>query len=357
MSSLFSALNIKSLQLRNRLVVSPMCQYSSTDGFANDWHLVHLGSLAVGGAAVVFTEATAVTPEGRISPNDLGIWQDEHVDLLKRITTFIKAQGAIPGIQLAHAGRKASTQPPWLGNGPVMANEGGWQPVAPSPIAFKEGDLIPSELTVEEIAQLVNHFQQAAKRALEAGFQIIELHGAHGYLINEFLSTLSNQRTDQYGGSFENRCRFLLEVLESVQQVWPDNLPVFVRISATEWVDGGWNEGDSIALAKILQTKGVDLLDCSSGGNVPNVRITVKPLYQLSLSANIKKSTGILTGAVGLITTTEEAESIISNQQADLVFMAREFLRDPHFPLRAAFELNADTTWPKQYERARKKQV
>ncbi len=355
MAQLFSPLKIKSLELRNRIVVSPMCQYSSTDGFANDWHLVHLGSFAVGGAAVAFTEATAVSPEGRISPADLGIWKDEHIEFLQRITTFIKAQGAIPGMQLAHAGRKASTQPPWLGNGPITLAEGGWQPVAPSAVAYKEGQLVPTELTVEEIAALVNQFKLAAKRALTAGFEIIELHGAHGYLINEFLSPISNHRTDQYGGSFENRIRFLLEIIESIKKVWPENLPVFVRISATDWAERGWTENDSVQLANILKTKGVDLMDCSSGGNAANVKIPVKPLYQLSFATGIKKASGILTGAVGLITTAQEAENIIANSEADLVFLAREFLRDPHFPLRAAFELNAEAQWPRQYERAKKK--
>ena len=355
MAQLFSPLKIKSLELRNRIVVSPMCQYSSTDGFANDWHLVHLGSFAVGGAAIVFTEATAISPEGRISPEDLGIWKDEQIDFLQRITTFIKAQGAIPGIQLAHAGRKASTQAPWLGNGPIEPRNGGWQPVAPSAVAFKEGQLVPAELTITEIGTLINQFKLAAERALRAGFEIIELHGAHGYLINEFLSPISNQRTDEYGGSFENRIRFLLEIIESIKKVWPADLPIFVRISATDWAEGGWTENDSIQLANCLKTKGIDLMDCSSGGNAANVKIPVKPLYQLTFATNIKKATGILTGAVGLITTSKEAENIIANNEADLVFLAREFLRDPHFPLRAAFELNAETQWPKQYERAKKK--
>jgi 2,4-dienoyl-CoA reductase-like NADH-dependent reductase (Old Yellow Enzyme family) len=355
MSQLFSPLQIRSLTFKNRIVTSPMCQYSSTDGFANDWHLAHLGSFAVGGAALVFTEATAVTPDGRISPSDLGIWKDEHIEFLKRITTFIKSQGAIPGMQLAHAGRKASTQAPWIGNGPVQVKDGGWQPVAPSTIAFKEGDLLPLELTIEQICTIVDQFQQAAKRALEAGFEVIELHGAHGYLINEFLSPLSNHRTDKYGGPFENRIRFVMEILESVKKVWPDHLPIFIRISATDWAEGGWTENDSVNLAKVIMDKGIDLVDCSSGGNAAKVQIPVGPLYQLKFADKVKKEAGILTGAVGMITTSEEAESIIKNGQADLVFLAREFLRDPHFPLRAAYELKADTKWPKQYERAKKK--
>jgi len=332
-----------------------MCQYSGTDGFANDWHLVHLGSFAVGGSALVFTEATAVSPEGRISPGDLGIWQDEHIEFLKRITSFVKVQGAVPGIQLAHAGRKASTQQPWLGGKPIQQADGGWQTLAPSAIAFKDGDPVPAELSTDEIATVVNQFQQAAKRALAAGFEVIELHGAHGYLINEFLSPISNHRTDQYGGAFENRIRFLLEIIESVKQVWPEHLPIFLRISATDWAEGGWNENDSVALATILKTEGIDLIDCSSGGNAAKVQIPVRPLYQLPFAEKIKKESGILTGTVGMITTAEEAEGIISKGQADLVFMARELLRDPHFPLRAAHELKADITWPKQYERAKKK--
>jgi 2,4-dienoyl-CoA reductase-like NADH-dependent reductase (Old Yellow Enzyme family) len=356
MSNLFSPLTVKSLELRNRIVTSPMCQYSATDGFANDWHLVHLGSFAVGGSAIVFTEATAVSPEGRISPGDLGIWKDEHIEFLKRITTFVKSQGAISGMQLAHAGRKASTQAPWSGNGPIQPSEGGWQPLAPSAISFKDGDLVPAELTTEQIAIIVGQFQQAAKRALEAGFEIIEIHGAHGYLINEFLSPLSNHRTDQYGGSFENRTRFLLEIIESVKKVWPEHLPIFLRISATDWAEGGWNEKDSVQLANILKTKGIDLMDCSSAGNAAKVQIPVGPLYQLPFAEKIKKESGMLTGTVGMITTAEEAEGIISKGQADLVFLAREFLRDPHFPLRAAHELKAEIKWPKQYERAKKKQ-
>ena len=355
MSALFSPLKIKSLELRNRLVVSPMCQYSSVDGFANDWHLVHLGSKAVGGAAIVFTEATAVSPEGRISPSDLGIWKDEHIDFLKRITSFIGAQGAIPAMQLAHAGRKASTQTPWNGNGPIEPKDGGWKPVAPSAEAFKQGDLIPAELSITEIKSIVNKFKEAAQRAHAAGFEIIELHGAHGYLINEFLSPVSNKRNDEYGGTFENRIRFLLEIIEAVHQVWPAELPVFVRISSTDWAENGWTEGDSIALANILKTKSIDLMDCSSGGNAAGVKIPVGPLYQLSFATHIKRECGILTGAVGMITTSAEAESIIASGEADLIFMAREFLRDPQFPLRAALELNAEITWPKQYERARKK--
>jgi 2,4-dienoyl-CoA reductase-like NADH-dependent reductase (Old Yellow Enzyme family) len=355
MTNLFSPLKIRSIEFKNRIVVSPMCQYSSEDGFANDWHLVHLGSRAVGGAALVFTEAAAICPEGRISPQDLGIWKDEHIPFLKRITTFIEAQGAIAGIQIAHAGRKSSQEPPWNGGKNVSKENGGWQTVAPSARAFKEGELVPKELTIKEINQIVHDFQHASKRALQAGFKVLELHGAHGYLINEFLSPLSNFRTDIYGGSFENRIRFLLEIVENVRIVWPQDYPLFVRLSATEWVNNGWNENDSIKLSEILKTKGVDLIDCSTGGNVPNVKIELKPLYQVSFAENIRKATGILTGAVGLITTSEEAENIISTGKADFVLLAREFLRDPYFPLRAAHELKADVKWALQYDRAKKK--
>jgi 2,4-dienoyl-CoA reductase-like NADH-dependent reductase (Old Yellow Enzyme family) len=355
MSSLFTPLTIKQIKLKNRLVVSPMCQYSSTDGFANDWHLVHLGSRAVGGAALVFTEATAVSPEGRISPFDLGIWKDEHIDFLERITDFIKQQNAVPGMQLAHAGRKSSQRPPWENSVPLKPEEGAWQTLAPSAIGYKSGDPVPAELSITEIERIIKDFKNAAARALKAGFEVIELHGAHGYLINEFLSPLTNQRTDKYGGSFENRIRFLLEIIEQVQTVWPVELPLFVRISATEFKEGGWNEKDSIELAKILKTKSVDLIDCSTGGNITGVKIEIKPLYQVSYAENIRREAGIKTGAVGLITTSEEAESIISKGQADLVFMARELLRDPYFPRRAARELGVDPEWPNQYERAKKK--
>ena len=355
MANLFSPIKIKNIELKNRLVVSPMCQYSSTDGFANDWHLVHLGSRAVGGAGLIFTEATAVSPDGRISPNDLGIWKDEHMEFLKRITGFIVQHGAVPGIQIAHAGRKSSQLPPWQGSKALTKDEGAWQTYAPSAIAFKEDDPTPKELSIDEINKIVLNFGEAARRAKLVGFKVIELHGAHGYLINEFLSPLSNQRKDQYGGSFENRCRFLLEIIESVRKEWPVENPLFVRISATEWKEGGWNDEDSIELAKLLKTKTIDLIDCSTGGNVPNVKIELKPMYQLPFAESIKKETGILTGAVGLITTSEEADTIIKENKADLVFMAREFLRDPYFTLRAATELKEDIEWPVQYERAKKK--
>ncbi|CAN5735072.1 NADH:flavin oxidoreductase/NADH oxidase [soil metagenome] len=354
MPSVFAPLKIRTVELKNRLVVSPMCQYSSEDGFANDWHLVHLGSRAVGGASLIITEATAVSPEGRISPGDLGIWKDEHIDFLKRICTFLKAQDSVPGIQLAHAGRKASHHVPWNGNKALTFNEAAWQTLAPSAIPYSAGEPLPKEMTLEEIQQTIRNFALAAQRALQAGFEVIEIHAAHGYLINEFLSPLTNKRTDEYGGSFENRCRFLLEIATVIRKVMGEDKPLFVRISATEWVEGGWAIEDSVALVKILVKKGVDLIDCSSGGNAAEQKITVGPLYQTAFAAQIKKQTGILTGAVGMITNIAEATQILNDEQADLVIMARQFLRDPYFPLHAAKELGADITWPVQYERAKK---
>jgi 2,4-dienoyl-CoA reductase-like NADH-dependent reductase (Old Yellow Enzyme family) len=354
MSELFTPLQLRSIQLKNRIAVSPMCQYSSEDGFANDWHLVHLGSHAVGGAALVFTEATAVSPEGRITPHDLGIWKDTHLEFLKRITGFIKAQNAVPGIQLAHAGRKASHHRPWDGGHALNANENPWQTVAPSAIPFKEGEPVPKELTKEEIQIIINDFKEATIRAQKAGFQVIELHGAHGYLLHEFLSPLSNQRTDEYGGSFENRIRFELEIIKAIRSVWPEEYPLFLRISASDWVEDGWSIEDSVSLARILKNADVDLIDCSSGGNISSVRIPLVPMYQTPFAEKIKAETGMKTGAVGLITTSAEAESIISSQKADLVLLARQLLRDPYFPLHAAKELNVDVPWPVQYERAKK---
>jgi 2,4-dienoyl-CoA reductase-like NADH-dependent reductase (Old Yellow Enzyme family) len=355
MPSLFSPLKIKNIELKNRILVSPMCQYSSEDGFANDWHLVHLGSKAIGGAALILTEATAVSPEGRISPGDLGIWKDEHIPFLKRIVTFIEKQGSLAGIQLAHAGRKASHMAPWLGGKALTPDEGSWQTVAPSAVAFHEGEPLPAELSKDEIKKVITDFQDAALRARKAGFKVIELHGAHGYLINEFLSPWSNKRTDEYGGSFENRIRLLLEIIESVRKVWPDDNPLFLRISATDWKEGGWTESDSIHLAQLLKTKTIDLMDCSSGGNASGVKIPLQPLYQVGFAERIKKESGMLTGAVGLITTAKEANSIVEQGKADVVLMAREFLRDPYFPLRAAQELGVEINWPPQYERAKKR--
>jgi 2,4-dienoyl-CoA reductase-like NADH-dependent reductase (Old Yellow Enzyme family) len=355
--TLFSPLTIRDITLRNRIVVSPMCQYSSVDGYASDWHLVHLGSRAIGGAGLIFTEATATSADGRISYGDLGIYKDDHIPFLKRMTFFIRQHGAVAGIQLAHAGRKASHKAPWEGGKALTEDEGAWQTVAPSAIPFKEGEPIPLELSLEQIKTIIRDFRDAAERALKAGFQVIELHAAHGYLINEFLSPASNKRDDLYGGSFDNRIRFLLEIIEEVRRVWPETHPLFVRISATDWSEEGWKEEDSIRLADILKTKSVDLVDCSSGGNVAQVKIKTGPLYQLSFAENIRRATGIMTGAVGMITTSKEADDIIREEQADLVFMAREFLRDPYFPLRAAGELNDDFAWPVQYERAQPKKT
>lgn len=353
MARLFEPLKIRDVQLKNRIAVSPMCEYSSEDGFANDWHLVHLGSRAVGGAGLVFTEATAVSPEGRISPDDLGIWKDDHIEFLKRITSFIHQHDSIAGIQLAHAGRKASVSSPWLGNKFLERDERGWTPVAPSPVPFHEGIPNPHELTKEEIKKVVNDFAAAAKRALEAGFKVIEIHAAHGYLINEFLSPASNFRTDEYGGSFENRIRLLTEVIDAVQKVWPERNPLFVRISASEWADNGWNIDDSVLLAMQLKEKGIDLIDCSSGGNVYKAKIEIGPMYQVPFAEKVKKGSGIMTGAVGLITTARQCEEILSTGKADLILLARQMLRDPYFPLHAARELNVDVKWPVQYERAK----
>jgi 2,4-dienoyl-CoA reductase-like NADH-dependent reductase (Old Yellow Enzyme family) len=353
MARLFEPLKIKDAELKNRIVVSPMCEYSSEDGFANDWHLVHLGSRAVGGAGLVITEATAVSPEGRISPFDLGIWKDEHIEFLKRITSFIDKQESVAGIQLAHAGRKASVDAPWRGNKVLGHEEGGWRTVAPSPVPFKEGDQVPHELSIEEIKNVIKDFGKAAVRAVKAGFRVVEIHAAHGYLINEFLSPASNFRKDIYGGSFENRIRFLLEIIEEVNTVWPAGNPVFVRISASDWSDHGWKVEDSVKLGSVLKDKGVDLVDCSSGGNVYRAKIDVGPMYQLPFAEKVKKESGIMTGAVGMITTAQQCEDILQEGKADLIIMARQLLRDPYFPLRAAKELNADVKWPVQYERAR----
>ena len=353
---LHNPLKIRSVKFNNRIVVSPMCMYSSKDGFANNWHLVHLGSRAVGGAGLVISEASAVSPEGRITPFDLGIWKDEHVDKLKEITQFIEEQGSVPGIQLAHAGRKASTARPWEGGEVVSEKDGGWQTVAPSGISFAEGNPAPEALDEGGIRKVISDFRAAAKRALEAGFKVAEIHAAHGYLLHQFLSPLSNNREDNYGGSFENRSRLVLEVTRAVKEVWPDDLPLFVRISATDWVEGGWNEEESVKLARLLKENGVDLIDCSSGGLVPHAQIPVKKGYQVGFAEKIKSEAGILTGAVGLITEAKEAEDILQKEQADLVLLAREFLRDPYFPLNSARELGAEIDWPSQYHRAKPRQ-
>jgi 2,4-dienoyl-CoA reductase-like NADH-dependent reductase (Old Yellow Enzyme family) len=353
MALLFEPVKIRSIELKNRIVVSPMCQYSSVDGFANDWHLVHLGTRAVGGAGLVFTEAAAVSPEGRITLDDLGIWKDEHIDFLKKITGFIKQNGAVPGIQLAHAGRKASHVSPWKGRNALKENEGAWKTLAPSAIAFKEGEPVPKEMAKEEINQFKKDFRSATRRAVEAGFEVFEIHAAHGYLLNEFLSPLSNFRNDEYGGSFENRIRLLLEIVKEMRKEMKSGMPLFVRISVTDWVNGGWNENDSVVLAKILKENEVDVIDCSTGGNSHEQKIPVAPLYQVPFSEKLKKETGILTAAVGIITTAAEAEQILEDKKADLIIMARQFLRDPYFPLHAAKELGVDLKWPDQYDRAK----
>lgn len=353
MSQLFSPLWIREICLNNRIVVSPMCQYSSRDGMADDWHLVHLGTRAVGGAGLVFTEATAVSPEGRISPADLGIWKDGHIEGLRRIVKFVRGQGSEIGIQLAHAGRKASVAEPW--NGGRLVKQGAWLPLAPSAIPFDAGYAEPIALTEDGIARVVAEFEAAARRAMLAGFKVLEIHAAHGYLLHQFLSPLSNHRADSYGGTFENRIRLTQEVVEAVRAVWPDGYPMFVRISATDWAEGGWSLDDSVRLAEVLKVSGVDVIDCSSGGLVPNARITVGPGYQVGFSERIRSATGILTCAVGAITTAAQAEAIITAGQADLVSMARQMLREPYFPLHAADELGyTEMFWPLQYQRARR---
>ena len=352
-SILFSPLQIKSLKLKNRIVISPMCQYSAEDGFANDWHLIHLGSRASGGAALIIQEATAVSPEGRISPGDLGLWKDEHIEKLKAINTFIISQNSIPAIQLAHAGRKASAALPWNGNKKLDLVDGGWNTVAPSAKSFLEIEKLPITLDKIGIQKVISDFRSATKRALKAGFEVVEIHAAHGYLLHEFLSPLSNFRTDEYGGSFENRIRLLLEVLEAVQSEWPDNLPLFVRISATDWADGGWNGEESVQLSKILKEKDVDLIDVSSGGLVSHQQIPLEPNYQVPFAEKIKNETGILTGAVGLITEAVQAEAILVSGKADLILFARESLRNPNLALDFAKELHSEIAWPKQYQRAK----
>lgn len=350
---MFSPLEMRDVLFRNRIVVSPMCQYSSTDGFANDWHLVHLGSRAVGGAALVFSEAAAVLEEGRISPEDLGIWKDAQVEMLARISKFIEAQGAVPGMQLAHAGRKASTSAPWKGGKPLGAGAGGWNPIyGPSPLPFAEGYQTPRELDHTGIARVREAFAQAAQRALQAGAKVVEIHSAHGYLLHSFLSPLSNQRADEYGGSLANRMRFLCETAEAVRRVWPEKNPLFVRISVTDWTEGGWTGEDSVALAQKLKSLGVDLIDCSSGGNVPNAKIPTGSGYQLPFAAQVRREAEIATGAVGMITTPEQADQIVRLGQADLVLMAREFLRHPYWPLNAAPRLRQQMPAPVQYGRA-----
>ena len=353
MAHLFEPLTVRGTTFPNRVFVSPMCEYSSSDGFANDWHFVHLGTRAVGGAGLVFTEATAVTPEGRISPEDLGIWKDDHVEMLARIVRFVHEQGSVSGMQLAHAGRKASTYRPWSGNGAIAEGDGGWQNVlAPSAVAFADNYPQPVEMSKQDIASTITSFADAATRALAAGFRVVEIHAAHGYLAHEFLSPLSNQRQDEYGGSFENRTRIVREITQAIRRVWPEDRPLFTRISATDWTPGGWDIEQSIELARQLKPLGVDLIDCSSGGNVAVAKIPVGPGYQTPFAERIRKEAEILTGTVGMITTAIQAEHIIQTGQADAVLLAREMLRDPYFPMRAARQLGHEMTWPAQYLRA-----
>ena len=354
MTHLFQPLTQRGITLKNRLVVSPMCQYSSQDGFSTDWHLVHLGSRAVGGAGLILLEAAAVSPEGRITPDDLGIWQDEHVPGLRRITEFLKTQGCVPGIQLAHAGRKASHSSTWKGGQALSEAEGGWTTVAPSAVPFTPDEPTPRALDEAGIRQVIEDFRQATRRSVAAGFEVIELHAAHGYLLHEFMSPLSNARTDAYGGSFENRVRLLLEVVAATRAELPDHLPLWVRISATDWTEGGWTGDDSVRLAALLKDQGVDLLDCSTGGNVARAAIPVAPGYQVRFAEQVRRETGLPTGAVGLITEARQAEDILAAGQADVVLLARESLRDPYFPLHAARQLGVDVEWPKQYERAKR---
>lgn len=352
MSALFSPLTLRGTTFRNRAWVSPMCQYSSTHGHPSDWHLVHLGSLARGGAGLVVQEATAVTPEGRISPWDAGIWTDEQAGDYARIVDFVRGQGAVPGIQLAHAGRKGSTQRPWDGTGYVEPADGGYGTVAPSPVAFG-GWPVPKELSVDDIADLVEAFAAAAQRSLAAGFEVAEIHAAHGYLVHQFLSPLSNHRADGYGGDLAGRSRFLLEVVRAVRGVWPDDKPLFVRLSATDWVHGGWDVRQTVEVARLLAGEGVDLVDVSSGGLSPDQKITVGPGYQVPFAREVRQGSGLPVAAVGLITDAHQAEQVLTEGSADAIVMARELLRNPHWPLLAAAELAEDTSlWPAQYQRA-----
>lgn len=352
MSKLFSPLTLGKITLRNRIAMAPMCQYSSRDGFANDWHHTHYGARAVGGAGLIIQEATAITPEGRITPGDLGIWNDGHIPELKKITEFIHHHGAIAGIQLAHAGRKASCALPTEGGKQLSIESGGWNTVAPSAIPFNEGERSPEPLSREGIARVLSLFREAARRSQEAGYKVIEIHSAHGYLLQEFLSPLSNHRTDEYGGSFENRIRLLREVVAAIKTVWPEENPIVVRISCFEWTDGGWSVEESTKLGSILKNDGVDLIDCSSGGNIGTAKVLFAPNYQVPFAEAVRKS-GIKTGAVGLITSAAQAEAILQEEKADLILLGRELLRNPYFPLQAAKALGEEITWPVQYLRAK----
>jgi 2,4-dienoyl-CoA reductase-like NADH-dependent reductase (Old Yellow Enzyme family) len=354
MAALFSPLVQRGVTLRNRIVVSPMCQYSCVDGLATDWHLVHLGSRAVGGAAVVIAEATAVEARGRISPGDVGLWQEAQVEPLARVARFIRGQGAVAAVQLAHAGRKASTARPWAGGQPLTPAQGGWPVVGPSALPFAPDHPVPAELDAEGIAGMVRAFVAAAQRALAAGFELIEIHSAHGYLLHQFLSPLSNHRTDRYGGGFENRVRLLTEVVGAVRAVWPERLPLWVRVSATDWAEtGGWDLPQTVALARVLKGQGVDLLDCSSGGTLAHATIPWGPGFQVPFAEAVRRETGLATGAVGFITDPRQAEQIVANGRADVVLLARQFLRDPYWPLHAANTLGVDLAWPAQYRRAK----
>ena len=352
MPHLFEPLTLRQLTLANRIIVSPMCQYSSVDGFANDWHFVHLGSRAAGGPAMVFTEAAAVTPEGRISPEDLGIWSDAHVETLARIARFVHEQGAAAGMQIAHSGRKGSTRAPFRGVGAVPLSEGGWTPLGPTADPFADGFPTPRAVDAAEIPGIVAAFRDAARRARQAGFDVVEVHSAHGYLLHEFLSPLTNHRTDAYGGTLANRMRLCLEVVDAVRGVWPESRPVFVRISSTDWAEGGWDIEQSVELARRLRERGVDLIDCSSGGAVATARVPIEPGYQVPFAERIRREAGIMTGAVGLITTPQQADEIVRAGRADCVLLARELLRDPYWPLRAARELGHLVPWAPQYLRA-----
>jgi len=350
---LFDPLRLRGVELRNRIGVSPMCQYSSEGGYASDWHLVHIGGFATGGAGLILMEATAVAPEGRITPYDLGLWEDGQVAGLRRITNFVHGQGAVAGIQLGHAGRKASTWRPWEGEGAVPEEKGGWAVCAPSAIPFSDTYARPHELDEAGIRRVVEAFRAAAGRAVEAGFRVVELHAAHGYLLHQFLSPLSNRRTDRYGGSFENRVRLPLEVVAAVREVWPEHLPLLVRISATDWVEGGWTPEESVEFSRLLRENGVDLVDCSSGGLIPGVQVPIGPGYQVPFAERIRREAGVATAAVGLITEPEQADRIVREGRADMVLLAREMLRQPRWPLLAAHRLGVDVAWPVQYERAR----
>ncbi len=353
-AALFSPLTLRQVTLRNRIAMSPMCQYSAPDGVANDWHLVHYGSRAAGGAGLVMLEATAVEPRGRISTHCLGIWDDRHIEPLARIARFIADQGAVPGIQLGHAGRKGSQRPPWMGGGYAAQEEGGWDVIGPSPVPYQPDAPVPAAMTREDMEAMVRAFQLAAVRALAAGFQVIEIHAAHGYLLHQFLSPLSNQREDEYGGSLKNRLRFPLEVVAGVQEVWPQEYPIFVRISATDWAEGGWDLKQSVAFAAALKELGVDLIDCSSGGTTPAQRIELGPGYQVPFAEHIRREVDVPTGAVGLITEPDQANAILEAGQADLILIGRELLRNPHWPLHAAAKLGVEAaSWPVQYLRAK----